>query len=99
MVLGSYPPLFNLVVLRDGNRFRRTWQFHPLINVRERLQGWTRTAEDAFTAELTDFLGMLEGRAGLAATGLDGLKAVEFAVASELSSEKRTSIRISDAAS
>jgi predicted dehydrogenase len=95
MALGSYPPLYNLVVRRDGERFRREWQFHPGVNLRERWFGWTRTAEDAFTDELSDFLGRLEGRPGLGATGLDGLRAVEFAAAAVQSSESGAMVRMS----
>jgi predicted dehydrogenase len=96
MALGSYPPLVNLVVRRKGKTFRRKWDLHPAVNLRERWYGWTRTAEDAFTAELTDFLGMLDGRPGVAATGVDGLRAVEFAAASARSSETGSAIRLSD---
>jgi predicted dehydrogenase len=98
MALGSYPPLFNLIVRRDGDRFRRAFDLHPSVNLRERWFGWTRTAEDAFTAELTDFLGLLEGRPGLCATGADGLRAVAFADAARRSSDSGTTVRIESSA-
>jgi predicted dehydrogenase len=94
MALGSYPPLYNLIVRREGERFRREWRLHPGVNARERWHGWTRTAEDAFTDELTDFLARLEGRPGLCATGLDGLRAVEFASAAARSSETGATVRM-----
>jgi predicted dehydrogenase len=48
MALAHYPPLLNLVVRRnesDGSR-RRSWVLYPFTNVRERLLGWERTAEE-----------------------------------------------------
>ena len=96
MALAYYPPLHNLVVRREGENGarRREWRLYPRLNVRERVFGWERTAEDAFTAELLDFLGLLEGRAGSCASGLDGLKAVAFAAAAARSSGEGGTVRV-----
>jgi predicted dehydrogenase len=87
MALAHYPPLLNLIWRRtaDGRR-RRSWKLSPAMNVRERLRGWQVTAEEAFAAELADFLRLLDGGQASCATGLDGLRAVAFAAAAVRSS-------------
>jgi predicted dehydrogenase len=86
MALAHYPPLLNMVVRRDADgRRTRSWMLYPRTNLRERLLGWQKTAGDAFTAELTDFLRLRAGGSAACATGLDGLRAVEFAAAAERS--------------
>jgi predicted dehydrogenase len=95
MALAHYPPLLNLVVRRVNGARRREWQFYPILNVRERLRGWQATAQDAFAAELADFLRQLGGKPGSCATGSDGVRAVEFAHAAARSSEKGETVRIS----
>ena len=98
MALGYYPPLVNFVVRRsasNGHR-RREWDLHPVFNIRERLLGWEATAEAAFAAELADFVGWLGGTAGSCASGLDGLRAVEFASAAARSSETHVPVQVGD---
>ena len=97
MALGFYPPLLNLLWRRadDGTR-RRSWVLHTRLNLRERFRGWEVTARDAFAAELTDFLKLLDGKPGACATGLDGLRAVQFAEAATRSSEHREMVILSD---
>ncbi len=97
MALAHYPPLLNLLVRRgpDGRR-RRTWTLHPWLNLRERVRGWQVTAEDAFAAELDEFLRLVRDGQGDCGTGLDGLRAVQFAEAAVRSSETRQPVRITD---
>ena len=88
MALAHYPPLLNLIWRRVGaeGRRERSWELYPYINVRERLRGWQVTAQDAFAAELADFVRRLDGGPADCATGLDGLRAVAFAEAATRSS-------------
>lgn len=98
MALAYYPPLMNLVWRRVGSagRRERSWKLYPYLNVRERLRGWQVTAEDAFAAELADFVRRLDGGASAGATGLDGLRAVAFAAAAIQSSSTGTTVRVGD---
>jgi predicted dehydrogenase len=96
MALAFYPPLLNLVVRRTGanGHRRRQWKLYPVENVRERLRGWQVTAEDAFAAELADFLRLLAGQSSDCADGVAGCRAVEFAEAAVRSSATGRSVTI-----
>jgi predicted dehydrogenase len=89
MAMAFYPPLLNLVWERsaESGARRRRWRLYPALNLREKLRGWQVTAEDAFAAELADFVRLIRGEPAACATGLDGLRAVAFATAAGLSSE------------
>jgi predicted dehydrogenase len=83
MVLGSYAPMFNLLITQDrpGARRRRTFRLYPDIILREKLQGWQTTTRRTFERELADFLAMTDGRTVDLADGHAGLRAVEIAQA------------------
>jgi predicted dehydrogenase len=88
MAFAFYPPLLNLVWTRSESGVRqRRWQLYPSLNLREKFRGWQLTAEDAFAAELDDFLRLLRNEPAACATGLDGLRSVQFADAAMRSSE------------
>ncbi len=82
-----YAPMVNLSVARSQGRPPFRWDFHPWVNVREKLFGWETTAILAFAEEFEDFLGAVEGRWGHLADGRAGLHAVEVAEAVYRSSE------------
>ena len=79
-VRGYYAPMFNLLALRsaDGGRVR-SFEFYPWLNAREKLGGWERTAQDAFAAELHEFLRRIAGESSSIADAVAGLRAVEIA--------------------
>jgi predicted dehydrogenase len=80
MVRGSYAPMQNLLVTREGGRRQRKRLFYPEIMVREKLRSWTDTALRTFREELTDFLALAAGNdGGRIADGNDGLRAIEVA--------------------
>lgn len=96
MVLAHYPPLLNIIWRRLGpeGRRERSWRLYPYQNLRERFLGWQVTAEDAFAAELADFVQLLDGGPASCATGVDGLRAVAFAAAATQSSATGTTVKI-----
>ena len=83
MVLGSYAPMFNLLITQDrpGARRRRTVRLYPDIILREKVRGWQTTTRRTFERELADFLAMADGKTVDLADGLAGLRAVEIAQA------------------
>jgi predicted dehydrogenase len=88
MALAFYPPLLNLVWTRSESGARqRRWKLYPSLNLREKFRGWQLTADDAFAAELDEVLRRLRNEPAACATGLDGLRAVQFADAAIRSSE------------
>lgn len=84
MVRGAYAPMENLVITMDrpggARKVERKGYFD--IKVREKLKSWKTTAVKSFQDELGDFIGLVEGRAGLRiADGDAALRAVEVAMA------------------
>lgn len=82
MVRGQYAPMENLLITMDkpGGAKRRVKKTYFDIKVREKLKSWKSTALKSFQDELTDFIGLVEGREGLRiADGHAALRAVEIA--------------------
>jgi predicted dehydrogenase len=77
-----YPPM--LTILHDrpvgsAKRGRRKIFLFPGFQVMERLRSYRWTVVRSFVAEQLDFMERVAGRAGVGATGQDGLRAVELA--------------------
>jgi predicted dehydrogenase len=83
MIRARSAPMLNVMVTqeRPGARRTRMFDLHPRYNLRERLFGWERTAEEAAAAELDDLPRLIRGEAVTLADGLAGLRAVEIAQA------------------
>ncbi|MFN6951538.1 MAG: Gfo/Idh/MocA family protein, partial [Albidovulum sp.] len=82
MVRGQYAPMQNLLITMDrpGGAKRRVRKTYFDIKVREKLRSWKTTALKSFRDELSDFIGLVEGREGLRiADGHAALRAVEIA--------------------
>jgi len=83
----SYPPMRFDWSLRDDGRRHRDW--FPVFQVVERIHGWQSTVVDSFVRELAD----VAAGGGSAATGTDGLRAIQMANAVyRASSERREAI-------
>jgi predicted dehydrogenase len=77
-----YPPM--LVVLHkrpagSAKRGPRQIFLFPTFQIQERLRSYRWTLVQSFVAEQLDFLRRIEGRAGVGASGLDGLQAIALA--------------------
>jgi len=86
-----YPPMATILYERplgSAKRGRRKIFFFPLFQVLERLRSYRWTIEKSFIAEQMDFINRLNGREGIGATGLDGLRAVEVAASRDSNDEK-----------
>jgi predicted dehydrogenase len=83
MIRARCGPMLNVLVTqeRPGARRTRSFDLHPRYNLRERLFGWERMAEEAAAAELDDLPRLIRGEAVTLADGLAGLRAVEIAQA------------------
>ena len=82
MVRGQYAPMENLLITMDkpGGAKRRVRKSYFDIKLREKLKSWKTTALKSFQDELSDFIGLVEGREGLRiADGHAALRAVEIA--------------------
>ena len=88
-----YGPHYGAATFRDGRRLRRVF---PASNAREKLRGWQSTVVRCFEGELRDFARRIadSGAATPAATGVDGVRAVEIAHAVYRSSHERSEIRL-----
>ena len=93
-----YGPLYAEIVETDetGREAGRERRLFAAANVREKLGGgWRRTLVDSFAAELRDFVCAAEGGdPGPAASGEDGLRAVEIAYAVRESSRNGAAVRL-----
>lgn len=79
-----YPPMLTVFYERpidSAKRGRRKTFVFPAFQVRERLHTYRWTIVQSFIAEHLDFMKRLAGGAGVGATGLDGLRAVELVAA------------------
>lgn len=82
MVRGAYAPMETLLIIRDENgsvqrrHHNRFWR-HQIL---ERVKSWKITAVESFADELSDFIALTRGQAGLRiADAVAGVRAVEIA--------------------
>lgn len=97
MVRGSYAPMQNLLITREGGTggTRKTRRFYPEIMVREKLLTWKSTLLLSFKEELRDFLAMTEGRYDVPlADGYAGLRSLEIAAAVRHSTRTNEPVRL-----
>lgn len=80
-VRASYPPMLAQVtwVEKPGEATRHKRFFYPAYQVQERLRSYRWTVVNSFVEELEGFARALGGEKSPAATGFDGLRAVEIA--------------------
>lgn len=80
-VRASYPPMLVRVTWCDhpGDPVRRKTFFFPLFQLRERIRSYRWTAIQSFVEEFGALARTLKGEVGDAATGFDGLRAIEIA--------------------
>jgi predicted dehydrogenase len=92
----SYPPMATVLYTRPVGRQRRGSRkafLFPLVQVLERMRSYRWSIVQSFIAEQVDFVARIRGGAGLGATGLDGLRAVELATGLRLASHPSSSPR------
>ncbi|HEX5418009.1 MAG TPA: Gfo/Idh/MocA family oxidoreductase [Chloroflexota bacterium] len=80
----SYPPMLTVLHRRpagSAKRGRREFFFFPAFQVLERVRSYRWTVVRSFVDEQGDFIARVRGRAGVGASGLAGLRAVELAAA------------------
>jgi len=90
----SYPPMFAQATWHEtpGSRLRRQSFLFPGFQIVERLRSYRWTVVRSFMEELTAFAQAIAGMKTEAATGYDGLRAVEIANAVYESSESGRSV-------
>jgi hypothetical protein len=62
----------------SAKRGRRSIFLFPMMQVKERLRSYRWTLVESLAAEQCDFVKRIHGGAGVGATGVDGLAAVEL---------------------
>ncbi len=80
-VRASYPPMMTVFWDRptgSAKRGRRHFFLFPLFQLQERLRSYRWTVVRSFVDEQLDFMTRIQGQAGVGATGVDGLRAVEL---------------------
>lgn len=98
-VRASYPPMLvqaTFLEIPDA-RPSHKWFFFPAFQIAERLRSYQWTVVRSFAEELGEFARTISGEKTLAATGFDGLRAVEIAYAVYESSETGRSVLLSNA--
>ncbi|NDQ56922.1 MAG: Gfo/Idh/MocA family oxidoreductase [Acidipila sp.] len=80
-VRASYPPMYADAVWSEkpGGPMRRERFFFPALQIKERLKSYRFTVVQSFIEEFAGFLRAAQGQATPAASGHDGLRAVEIA--------------------
>ena len=96
MVRAYYAPMMSLLIRMDKDGGSRQRNFYPVLNIREKLQGWQWTVERAFRDELADFVRLCGGENGTIADGFAGFRAVEIASAVYRSAEEKRSVRLAE---
>jgi predicted dehydrogenase len=81
MLRASYPPMMAQAALLDAARAQKSTRrfLFPAFQVKERLRGPYWTVAQSFVPEFECFAESVAGKRTCAATGLDGLRAVEIA--------------------
>lgn len=77
----AYPPMHMVLYTRpvgSAKRGHRTFFLFPTFQVMERLRSYRWTVIRSFVDEHLDFMGRMDGRPGVGASGLDGLRAVDL---------------------
>jgi len=88
-VKASYPPMLAQATWfdkEDGKKFRKFWTY-PVFQVIERMKSYRYTVTQSFVAEFTAFMRAMRSESVFAATGYEGMRAVEIAHAVYKSSE------------
>ena len=95
-VRASYPPMFAQAIWfeKPEGRPKREWFFYPGFQLLERLRSYRWTVVRSFVEELSAFARALAGERTAAATGLDGMRAIEIAHAVYQSSETGRSVSL-----
>jgi predicted dehydrogenase len=93
-VRASYPPMYGDAVWSEkpGGPMRRERFFFPALQIKERLKSYRSTVVASFREEFAGFVHAAQGEATPAASGFDGLRAVEIAHAVYQSTESGGSI-------
>ena len=97
MVRGQYAPMQNVLITMTspGNNAKTVKKRYLDVAVREKLKSWTSTAVMSFADELSDFLGLVEGKSGLRiADGHDALRSIEVAEAARESNVTGEVVRL-----
>lgn len=82
-VKASYPPMLAQATWfdkPDGRKFRKFWTY-PFFQVIERMKSYRYTVTQSFIAEFGAFMKAMRGEKVSAATGYEGMRAVEIAQA------------------
>lgn len=93
-VKASYPPMLARATWfdkPDGRKSQKFWTY-PKFQVIERLKSYRYTVTQSFIAEFTAFLRAIRGEKVSAATGYEGMRAVEIAHAVYQSSETSAAV-------
>jgi predicted dehydrogenase len=96
-VRASYPPMLLQTAWFDppGGAVRRKTSLFPLFQIQEKIRTYRWTVVNSFVEEFNAFARALEGEVGVAATGIDGLRATEIAHAVYASSEHGGAVPLS----
>lgn len=97
-VKASYPPMLAQATWfdkPDGKKFRKFWTY-PVFQVVERMKSYRYTVTQSFIAEFTAFMKAMRGEQVSAATGYEGMRAVEIAHAVYLASENGDTVDVSE---
>jgi len=83
MCRAYYAPMYNLLVTQSqpGGARKTQRKFYPELILREKFKGWQSTTGATFDDELVEFLKRVAGEASELASGWDGLRASEVALA------------------
>lgn len=92
-----YPPMLTVLYQRpesSAKKGKRKMFLFPKFQIQERLRSYRWTIVQSFIAEHLDFMRRIEGRAGVGATGEDGLRAVELVSSAYTERQRQTVIEL-----
>jgi predicted dehydrogenase len=97
MCRAYYAPMYNLLVTqsRPGGGRKKQRKFYPELILREKFKGWQSTTQTTFDEETVEFLKMVEGEPSRLASGWDGLRASEIALAVHRATETGEPVKLS----